>query len=48
MNFYLLKKAPSSLLEALESHVNGIDNKKSTSSVTAAANPAKYLPLKTI
>ena len=48
MNFYLLKKAPSSLLEALESHVNGIDNKKSTSSVTAAANPAKYLSLKTI
>jgi len=33
-----LAKAPSSLLEALESHVNGVDSKKSTTSVTGAAN----------
>lgn len=37
-----LAKAPSSLLEALESHVNSMDNKKSTSNVSAAAsNTAK-------
>jgi len=29
-------------LEALESHVNGPDSKKSTSSVSAASNTSKY------
>ena len=43
-NFFNIKKifkhlkAPSSLLEALESHVNGVDSKKSTTSVTGAAS----------
>lgn len=33
-----LAKAPSSLLDALESHVNGVDNKKSTTSIIGAAS----------